>query len=445
MQGLFPQAPVARAVAIFTALNLLTVLLFTLVVPARPINPPLTVPILVPQEALWRVGLALTAYALVLWGLRPGKRRLGEFTLLGLAAAGAVLLLTRYYLPFLALGLVPVVARYWLPLWSVLWLVAGLVGFSGWWSLRHPLQISLEMNFSQGPGNSVLWSALQVPVDYPNIETSFLVLITFLFAGYSLFALEVLVREARARQELESTRCELELASRQAGMLEERQRLAREIHDTLAQGFASIVVNLEAAEISLPLDAPASPHLQQARSSAREGLSEARRLVWALRPEILEQFSLPGALRNVIQKLSQETGLEAKLSTTGEAGVLHPEIEITLLRVAQEALTNARKHAKASKVELTLSYLGDRVLLDINDDGVGFVVSGTGGFGLRSMRERVEAFGGQLSVESEPGQGTTVAANLPAFPMAKEPEPTPKKTWREPGFRRGEGLSGKEI
>lgn len=431
--------------AVFTALNLLTVLLFTLVVPARPINLPLTAPILVPQEALWRVGLALAAYALVLWGLRPGRRRLWEFILLSLAAAGTVLLLTRFYLPFLALGLVPVVARYWLPLWSVLGLVGGLMGFSGWWSLRQPLQISLEVNFSQGPGNSVSWSALQVPVNYPNIETSFFVFITFLFAGYSLFALEVLVREARSRQELESTRRELEHASRQAGILEERQRLAREIHDTLAQGFASIVVNLEAAETSLPADAPSAPHLIQARSSAREGLSEARRLVWALRPEILEQSSLPGALRGVVQKLSQETGLEAKLSTTGEAGVLHPEIELTLLRVAQEALTNARKHAKASKVELTLSYLKDRVLLDINDDGVGFVVSGTGGFGLRSMRERVEAFGGQLSVESEPGQGTTVAVNLPAFPASKEPGPTPKKTWQKQGLRRGEGLSRRET
>lgn len=222
--------------------------------------------------------------------------------------------------------------------------------------------------------------------------------------------------------------------ARYSGMLGERKRLAREIHDTLIQGFASIVMNLEAAEGSLE-NGSKSPdpdlsrkHLDQARRTAREGLSEARRIVWALRPEALENAPLPEALRRLAGRWSGAgerpgTGRETAIDVTitGAARALAPEVEVTVLRAAQEALTNVRKHARAGRVVLTLSYMEDRVMLDVLDDGVGFETDGgngasrgpDGGFGLGAMRERVEGAGGSLIVDSEPGRGTTLAINLP--------------------------------
>lgn len=212
-------------------------------------------------------------------------------------------------------------------------------------------------------------------------------------------------------------------AGRQAGVLRERQRMAHEIHDTLAQGFISIVTNLEAAEGTLPPDLGQSRHyLDQARLTARESLTEARRLVWALRPEPLESASLPEALERLVERWSGESGIAASVTVTGRPRPLSPEIEATLFRTAQEALANVRKHAGASRVALTLSYMGNCVALDARDDGMGFDPLRTatevrertsGGFGLKGMRERLEQAGGSFSVESAPGEGTTLAVELP--------------------------------
>jgi signal transduction histidine kinase len=214
-------------------------------------------------------------------------------------------------------------------------------------------------------------------------------------------------------------------AGRQAGVLRERQRMAHEIHDTLAQGFTSIVMNLEAAEGVIPSNLDrAQHHLDQARLTARESLTEARRLVWALRPEALESASLPDALGRLAQRWSGESGISASVSTTGTTCPLPSEVEAVLFRVAQESLNNARKHARgASRVALTLSYMGETVALDVRDDGAGFDPAiefgktrrdrDSGGFGLRGMRERVEGVGGALSVESAPGEGSTLTVELP--------------------------------
>jgi signal transduction histidine kinase len=241
---------------------------------------------------------------------------------------------------------------------------------------------------------------------------------------------------AQAALVLENLRLveEARRAGRQAGVLRERQRMAHEIHDTLAQGFTSIVMNLQAAEGILPPDLgrAARHHLDQARLTAREGLTEARRLVWALRPEPLERASLPEALGRLAERWSEESGIAADVTVTGTPRSLSPEIEATLFRTAQEALTNVRKHARASRVALTLSYMGDTVALDARDDGVGFdplrTTTGardraSGGFGLKGMRERVEQAGGALSVESAPGEGSTLAVELPMVaPEGKRPE-----------------------
>ena len=225
---------------------------------------------------------------------------------------------------------------------------------------------------------------------------------------------------------------------RQAGVLRERQRMAHEIHDTLAQGFTSIVMNLEAAEGVIPSDLDrAQHHLDQARLTARESLTEARRLVWALRPEALENSpSLPDALARLAQRWSDESGIRAGVTTTGTPCALPSGVEAMLYRVAQESLNNARKHAVgASRVLVTLSYMGETVTLDVRDDGAGFDPvreaervrdRDSGGFGLRGMRERVEGAGGVLTVESAPGEGSTLTVELPATPCDSSRKDSPR-------------------
>ena len=243
---------------------------------------------------------------------------------------------------------------------------------------------------------------------------------------------------AQAALALENLRLveEAKRAGEERGVLLERQRLAREIHDALAQSFASISFGLSAARALRPANDPAealgessrSRHLEQAEVTAREGLAEARRLVWALRPESLERSSLSEALARLAEDWSEQTRVDAGAATDGEPRALLPEAEVALLRSAQEALSNVKKHASAARVMVTLTYLDDVVVLDVRDDGAGFDPAGRatkeeasapldprdgGGFGFVSMRERAEGLGGSLRVESSPGEGTVLTVELP--------------------------------
>ncbi|WP_329262463.1 sensor histidine kinase [Actinoallomurus sp. NBC_01490] len=202
--------------------------------------------------------------------------------------------------------------------------------------------------------------------------------------------------------------------AREAGVLDERARMAREIHDTLAQGFTGIIAQLEAARQNPD---QWRRFTDQAQALARENLSEARRSVRALRPERLEQARLPEAISGMSERWSQTTGIAVGVETTGEPRPMLADVEVALFRVAQEALTNVAKHAKATRVGLTLSYMDDVVLLDVRDDGVGFEpCDADGGFGLSSMRQRLLRVAGNLAVESNPGEGTAVNASVPALP-----------------------------
>ena len=249
---------------------------------------------------------------------------------------------------------------------------------------------------------------------------------------------------AQANQRLEEMMAEntglqaqLLTRAREAGVGDERQRMAREIHDTLAQGLMGIITQLEAAQQTAN-DAERERRMDNAKRLARDSLAEARRSVQALRPQALENSRLPEALADEVARWSATSGVAGEVKTTGEARALHPEVEVTLLRVAQEALANVAKHAGASRAGVTLSYMEDVVSLDVRDDGVGFVppdgspsngsapngssANGSpagGGFGLIAMRQRVSRLAGQLEIESEPGTGTAVSASLPAIPLGE--------------------------
>jgi signal transduction histidine kinase len=242
----------------------------------------------------------------------------------------------------------------------------------------------------------------------------------------SLFALWItrIIEQSYERrqliEQLEATRSELASAEREGGRLAERQRLARDIHDTLAQGFVSIVLQIQAAEAELPEGAEgARSHLERARRTARDNLAEARRLVWDLRPEALAAAPLGDALGRLTGRLAEETGVAATATVTGTPRPLSADAEVTLLRVTQEALANVSRHAHAGRVAVTLSYMDGETALDVHDDGDGFAPTAdgfgpNGGLGLRGMRERVEALGGRLAVESTPGRGTTIAVTVPS-------------------------------
>ncbi|HLY64979.1 MAG TPA: GAF domain-containing sensor histidine kinase [Chloroflexota bacterium] len=203
--------------------------------------------------------------------------------------------------------------------------------------------------------------------------------------------------------------------TRSATLTEERNRLAREIHDTLAQGFTGIILQLEGAEQVLARDAAAAQdHIGKATSLARNSLQEARRSVWNLVPGPLEQDTLDGAIYQAVKDLATDGSLEASFACTGDPMSLSVEAQTCLLRVSQEALANVRKHAAAEHVEVTLAYDEAGVSLTIRDDGRGFdpaaprSMEGSGGFGLIGMRERCQLANGVFTLESAPGQGTVI-------------------------------------
>jgi signal transduction histidine kinase len=228
-------------------------------------------------------------------------------------------------------------------------------------------------------------------------------------------------REA-ALEENAGLHMQLLTQAREAGVLDERQRMAREIHDTVAQGLAGIIAQLHAAD-GTDDAAQRRRHLDSAVELARESLAEARRTVQAIGPPTLDTAQLPEALAEVSTKWAEANAVPVEMTTTGDAKPMHPEIEVTLLRVTQEALQNIAKHGKADRVGITLSYMEDQLALDVRDDGIGFepekIKAGKGkGYGLSAMRQRVGRLAGSLSIESEPGRGTVVSAIVPAIPQA---------------------------
>jgi len=207
---------------------------------------------------------------------------------------------------------------------------------------------------------------------------------------------------------------ELAEQRRHAVVFQERTRMARDIHDTLAQGFTGVIIQLDTSVEALRDEEPeeAAKHIGRARELARESLTEARRSVHALRPQALENATFADALRAIITNTTAGTSLHADFQLKGEPRELQPAVEENLLHIGQEALSNALKHARATKFRARLSFDSHAVRLELHDNGRGFVVDCANGegIGLIGMRERAEQIGATLAVTSKPGKGTKILA-----------------------------------
>ncbi|MFE4520220.1 sensor histidine kinase [Kitasatospora sp. NPDC056783] len=241
-----------------------------------------------------------------------------------------------------------------------------------------------------------------------------------LATGVFLFMARQAARQRALIADLVRTRRELAATERREGTLAERERLAMEIHDTLAQGLSSQQMLLQAAERTWDTHpATARTHVRTAAEVAARNLAEARRFVHDLAPaELSDGRTLDQALRALAERESAESGLPVRFHLDGVPVPLPAAAQSALLRIAQGALANVREHAGASAAAITLSFLGDQAVLDIADDGQGFAPdasdAGDGrGYGLPAMRARLRQLGGSLTVESAPGEGTVVSASIP--------------------------------
>lgn len=199
-------------------------------------------------------------------------------------------------------------------------------------------------------------------------------------------------------------------------ILQERNRMAREIHDTLAQSFTGIIVHLKAAERAMtttPLQVLS--HIQTAQELAKNGLAEARRSVEALRPQLLEDGDLYSALLQIATQMSSNTETDTEFAVIGTAYSLPLEVENNLLRIGQEALTNAFKYAKASTIYVELIYEVAQFIFKVKDNGQGFDLDTTyfsNGFGFLGMKERADRINAELTITSKVGQGTEIMVSV---------------------------------
>jgi NarL family two-component system sensor histidine kinase YdfH len=261
------------------------------------------------------------------------------------------------------------------------------------------------------------WSELTKFLPSLGISMAFVVVYVVLF-----------IRQTQARERAQDLLKELETAHRQLQayadrvedltISQERQRMAQELHDTLAQGLAGLIMQLDAADSHLEEgNVPkAQETVQRAMGRARTTLREARRAIQALRPAALEQNSLVDALGHEVDGFAEATGIQATFQVGVGALDVPPEAAQDVLRVVQEGLTNIARHAGASYVGVRLEVREDHLRIEIQDDGVGFDPDGTAGqegsYGLRGMKERARHIGGELAMHSAPGKGTTVILEM---------------------------------
>jgi len=296
------------------------------------------------------------------------------------------------------------------------------IGSAQIWLLCEDVRegIGLSLLLVVGVGTAQLWSAGWGWTAFWEILPWMLVslVVSLLFGIWIEKVITQSQQRAELIEQLEAARDELAEAHHSAGVMAERERMAREIHDTLAQGMTSIVMLAQTAAVELQRGADASARLAAIEDTARENLAEARALVAAFTPVALSEATLTEVLRRQAERFAAETGVDVQVSLDlpdDEVAALPQAQQVVLLRSAQEALANVRKHARATQVLITLGLSDDGVWIEIRDDGSGFTPGAeSAGFGLNAMRGRVEESGGSVQVESAPGRGTRVQVLIPA-------------------------------
>jgi signal transduction histidine kinase len=254
------------------------------------------------------------------------------------------------------------------------------------------------------------------PPPWWNAQRIAWVLSAFLFVAVAAVAAVMLASRRRLKeQERRRAMAEAEFAA----ILNERNRVAREIHDTLSQNLGAISVQLELARAhGVELKPAARNHIATAHKLARAALADARESIWNMRSQILEQCDLAGALERILHQMTDGTSIAPHIKVTGERRRLPPVLENNLLRIGQEAITNATKHAHPKRLDVTLAFQGRNIRLEVQDDGVGFdqtqpVSAERRSFGLVGMKERAELLGGVFEVATQPGGGTRVMVSVP--------------------------------
>lgn len=249
--------------------------------------------------------------------------------------------------------------------------------------------------------------------------------ISALMAGFITSIISQSQQRQRLLDDLNATREQLATSERHAGVMQERQRLAGDLHDTIAQDLTSILMHLETAGTRLTSDHAAAASIAAARDAARQGLGEARRMVHALLPDVLGETTLVTAMATHVARWSRESGVAATFTAYGDSVSLPRDLEVTMFRALQESLANVRRHAHATNAAITLSNLDDEVILDVRDDGAGFQPeSPVGGVGLQTMRHRVQQWNGTVTIEAEPEEGAVISIAIP-IPIPASQEPTP--------------------
>lgn len=353
-----------------------------------------------PRMVLALVALAVLVAAYTVFGWRATREHLT-----GLDAGGVVYLVVLFAVTALVTGLNPLGTMLLFVAVSQVWLVAPSRTIGAWLCVLLTVLVTTALLLRlRGTGENLLAVTFQMALS----------LCFSLFLGLWLWwIIQQGIDRVRLLSELRAAQDELGRSQHEAGVLAERERVAREIHDTLAQGFTSVIMLAQTASADLERGhgEALARRLALIESTARDNLAEARALVAATTPPPLREATLGQALTRLAETFTAET--QIALEATIDDADLDPVAAVVLLRAAQEALSNVRRHARAGAVSLSLRHGPGAVALAVHDDGVGLGRDTADGYGLRGMRERVTAYGGTVTITSQ-GRGTTVTVELPA-------------------------------
>jgi len=381
------------------------------------------------QAKWWHLGsyaLLATAVVIVLLG-PPGPHGRLPTVLLLLGIAVAYTLAGRHAIER---GGTKYVAIYQVCAWACLLTIILLdPGFESWllfFGLFPQIWASLEQRpalIATGLALVAIFLVVVVPADDPAAEVPgalISILISFVLSAVLGMFIHRIIREAEQRaiviDELHSTRAELAAVERAQGIEDERSRLSREIHDTLAQGFTSVIALSRAASSALERDdlAKTRERLAMIEATAVDNLAEARIIVAELTPGHLQSRTLVEALARLADTMTQETGIQVSSSVIGKPAALGGNAEVVVLRGAQEALSNVRRHSGAREAQVALTYEPTRVALEVTDDGSGFdPATVQRGFGLDGLHARATELGGDVTICRGQPRGTRLVMELP--------------------------------